>query len=93
MGRHGHRPDYLSGCTYCVQRSVTYSKRLRQRRYAQRVMINGQWISPITPQHGVKVAYVSYGCRCQQCSAAQRAANHRRYVRRKTREEQDVVVP
>lgn len=89
MGRHGHRTDYAGGCELCHQRSMTYGMRLRRRRYAQRVQVDGRWVSTSAPKHGTKTIYVSYGCRCVACSEAQRA--YKGQTRDRGRGESDVV--
>lgn len=44
---------------------------LRQRRFAERVMVDGRWVHPTAPAHvhGKSMGYMSYGCRCSPCSA------------------------
>lgn len=52
----------------------------RQRYYAERVLIDGRLVSP-RGRHGVDSTYMNYGCRCEPCTIAMRAYNHRRRAR------------
>lgn len=38
----------------------------RQRRYAERVWVDGHWEHPNAP-HGTSNGYTNYGCRCFPC--------------------------
>jgi hypothetical protein len=49
----------------------------RQRRYSERVLIDGRLVYP-GANHGTNSAYHSWGCRCIPCCEAHRVARHRK---------------
>lgn len=81
---HGTPTRYNAGCRClaCRERHATRtraseaSKRYRQRKYAQRTVVNGRMVHPNPGEggHGSLTAYTSYGCRCEACSTSMR--NH-----------------
>lgn len=52
---------------------------LKQRRMAERVLVDGRWVHPDAP-HGTSSGYDHWWCRCMPCSGARavRAAEQRR---------------
>jgi hypothetical protein len=56
---------------------------LRQRRRAERILIDGRLVHPDAP-HGRPVGYRHWGCQCELCSTAR--ALHSADLRRKTAE-------
>ena len=83
MGRHGHRVNYLRGCRFCTQTTRVITQRLRARRYAERVPVNGRLISPTSPGHGTPNSYNNYGCRCRECTDVWKLAMRERRARRR----------
>jgi hypothetical protein len=53
----------------------------RQRRYAERVLIDGRLVYP-GANHGTNSAYHSWGCRCIPCCDAHRIARRDSYVKK-----------
>jgi hypothetical protein len=49
-------------------------RRIRARRLAERVMVDGRWVHPTAP-HGSNSTYNAYGCRCIPCTDAHAIGN------------------
>lgn len=73
--------------TTAEKRSRNRHKRLE--RLAARVKIDGRLISPIAPRHGEVGIYITYGCRCRECTGANTLAVK---VRRYRRYDERVIV-
>jgi hypothetical protein len=62
-------------CAACIESHRRRSAKQRARRFAQRVLVGGVFIAAVPNlTHGTKSTYNNWGCRCTECTAANRAA-------------------
>lgn len=67
-GNHGCR------CGMCKALQKEFMAEARERRYGQRVWVDGQLIHPSTTiVHGKYTTYFNYGCHCGPCRDARKA--------------------
>lgn len=57
-------------CEGCKTAHAAYIATARARRYAQRIMVEGQWVSVHARTHGSVSTYENWGCRCWACTEA-----------------------
>jgi len=87
---HGKVASYTVGgcrCDECREALRAYTARVRARRRAQRVIVNGRPFAAVDSSgdpltHGTPYTYQNWGCRCPACSNAQHA-DHAIYRGRK----------
>lgn len=80
--KHGTHRSYKKlncRCTICVKFASEYTASIRNRRQAERKLIDGRLIHPNAP-HGTSDAYGNWGCHCEECTNAhaKKLANYRK---------------
>lgn len=68
-------------CELCRASNYTYHKAARERRYGERVLVDGVLVHLSAP-HGLVGGYTYYGCRCAECQKAHARSENRRRLRR-----------
>lgn len=76
------KDDEVTGCVCpsCATGYLAYVRAKRMERTAQRES------GVVTVSHGTQNAYLNYGCRCEECSLANKEAGKRQAAERKARE-------
>lgn len=77
-GKYHTYTNHKCKCEPCVTAWRDWSRNLRRRRLAERVLVNGRLIHPRAP-HGTRGGRSNYGCQCLPCRVADAAYAKTRY--------------
>lgn len=70
-------------CDLCRAAATVFQRKQRERRYAERELINGRMVATKSRRHGKASIYRNWGCQCPPCTSA-----HTVNVRERRRKEQ-----